>query len=266
MKKDLIIVFIVIVLVVLGFKACVSCVTRSLNNWGAPKSQEQMEQDSIKQAQKDSIERVRQRERQMEAEMQKNTVRTLYAQCPNSSHPHAIDLGLPSGTKWACCNVDASKPEDDGGYYAWGETTTKSDYSWETYKHCDGDYKSCHDLGSSICGTQYDVAHVKWGGSWQMPTEDQVKELLEKCNMGEQMTLNGVEGHCFTGLNGAIIFLPAAGNRGGKDLTSHGSNGYYWSGTQSENDNYHACGFNCSSTNADWCTRCRGRSVRPVAK
>ena len=53
------------------------------------------------------------------------------AQCPDNNHPHMIDLGLPSGTKWACCNVGASKPEDQGGYFAWGETEEKSEYIWE---------------------------------------------------------------------------------------------------------------------------------------
>ena len=53
--------------------------------------------------------------------------------CPDANHPHAIDLGLPSGTKWACCNVGASAPEQYGGYYAWGETHEKSVYNWDTY-------------------------------------------------------------------------------------------------------------------------------------
>ena len=96
--------------------------------------------------------------------------------CPDANHPHMIDLGLPSGTKWACCNVGATKPEDYGGYYAWGETETKYDYSWVTYSHCDRSQSTCYNLGSSICGTKYDVAHVKWGGNCQMPTYDQCVE------------------------------------------------------------------------------------------
>ena len=79
-----------------------------------------------------------------------------------------IDLGLPSGTKWACCNVGANKPEAYGDYYAWGETQTKSTYSEQTYLY----YKNglYQDVGSDIAGTQYDVAHVKWGGSCVMPS------------------------------------------------------------------------------------------------
>ena len=105
--------------------------------------------------------------------------------CPDDNHPHMIDLGLPSGTKWACSNVDddATKqsPTNYGSYYAWGETKEKKVYDWSTYIHCDGTLETCHDIGSDIGGTQYDVAHVKWGGNWQMPTRKQIEELIEKC-------------------------------------------------------------------------------------
>ncbi|MBR5085050.1 MAG: protein kinase [Prevotella sp.] len=188
--------------------------------------------------------------------------------CPNGNHPHLIDLGLPSGTKWACCNVGANKPEGDGGYYAWGETDEKLDYSWSTYKHCDGSNESCHYLGSSICGTQYDVAHVKWVGSWQMPTEDQFIELKDKCKH-EWTTVNGVKGRRFTGPNGRSIFLPAAGCRLGTDLDLHGTYGYYWSGTRGTGGSYYACSLNFVSYDADWSysgLRYNGRSVRPVSR
>ena len=93
-----------------------------------------------------------------------------YITCPDNHHPHLIDLGLPSGTKWACCNVGADTPEAYGGYYAWGETEEKSTYSWSNYIHCNGSRETVHDIGSDIAGTEYDVAHVKWGGSWVMPS------------------------------------------------------------------------------------------------
>lgn len=83
--------------------------------------------------------------------------------CPDNNHPHAIDLGLPSGTKWSCCNVDAIKPEDYGGYYAWGEIEEQKAYDWTTYIHCNGSWESCKEIGSPISGTKYDVAHMKWG-------------------------------------------------------------------------------------------------------
>lgn len=81
-----------------------------------------------------------------------------YTKCPDDNHPHLIDLGLPSGTKWACCNVGANMPERPGGFYAWGETEEKEVYDWSTYIHCDGSMETCHDLGENIAGTQYDVA------------------------------------------------------------------------------------------------------------
>ena len=197
-----------------------------------------------------------------------NQLQKTYKGCPDGNHPHLIDLGLPSGTKWACCNVDALKPEDCGGYYAWGETTTKSDYSLKTYTHRDGDDDSFHNLGSSICGTQYDVAHVKWGGSWQLPSEEQIEELLDKCKL-EWTTVNGVAGRKFTGPNGSSIFLPAAGGRWDTGLYGVGSHGYYWSGTQFTESEYYACNLNFYSDDADWdvISSCvDGHSVRPVSK
>ena len=96
--------------------------------------------------------------------------------CPDNHHPHMIDLGLPSGTKWACCNVGASNPEGYGGYYAWGETYEKDYYEWFTYDYFnseeyedmwDNNYLVYYDLGEDIGGTQYDVARVSWGRvSW----------------------------------------------------------------------------------------------------
>ena len=192
-----------------------------------------------------------------------------YKTCPDGNHPHLIDLGLPSGTKWACCNVDAKKPEDSGGYYAWGETTTKSDYSWKTYKHCDGSSSTCHNLGSSICGTQYDVAHVKWGSSWQMPTKEQIEELLDKCNKGEWTTQNGVDGRKFTGPNGASIFLPAAGSRVDTGFNCSGSYGFYKSGTRNPSFNsYDVYSLNFRSVDAygQGGNRFPGCTVRPVSK
>ncbi|MBQ2195316.1 MAG: hypothetical protein II407_00065, partial [Prevotella sp.] len=108
-----------------------------------------------------------------------------------ASTPEAVDLGLPSGTKWASFNVGATKPEEYGGYYAWGETEEKERYDWDTYIHCDGASNTCHDLGSDISGTQYDIAHVKWGGNWCMPTYEDFEELNDNCT-SEWTTLNGV--------------------------------------------------------------------------
>lgn len=142
----------------------------------------------------------------------------------------AIDLGLPSGTKWASCNVGASKPEEYGSYYAWGETEEKDVYSEDTYKYYqNGSYVN---IGSDISGTEYDVAHVKWGGNWCMPTLDDIFELLDNCT-NEWTTLNGVNGRKFTSkINGNSIFLPAASGRLGGGLTIAGEYGFYWSSSQ----------------------------------
>ena len=188
--------------------------------------------------------------------------------CPDDNHPHMIDLGLPSGTKWACCNVGAEKPEDYGGYYAWGETEEKDVYHWTTYIHCDGSKNTCHDLGSDIAGTQYDVAHVKWGGSWVMPTDEQRKELADNCRQ-EWTTLNDVNGRKFTSkINGNCIFLPAAGYRYNSGLNNNGGNGYYWTATQYSRYAYQAYSltFSTSSSGYNALGRDEGNSVRPVAK
>ena len=138
--------------------------------------------------------------------------------CPDNHHPHAIDLGLPSGTKWCCCNVGAANPKDYGGYYAWGETHEKSEYSWETYAYYESGYFStCTDIGSDIAGTQYDVAHASMGGSWRMPTNTQRSEFFGKCNHSET-ELDGKKGLLIVGPNGSQIFLPAAGFRRNNEL------------------------------------------------
>lgn len=176
-----------------------------------------------------------------------------------------VDLGLPSGLKWATCNVGASKPEDYGGYYAWGETKEKSDYSWNTYKYYDSS-TGYVDIGSNISGTQYDVAHVKWGGSWRMPTLNEIKELVNNCNW-KWTTYNGVNGQLVTGPNGNSIFLPAAGYRLGTDFFGRGSDGNCWSATFFEGDSIYAYRLYFDSGYGywyDWDYRYRGHTVRPV--
>ena len=129
--------------------------------------------------------------------------------CPDNNHPHAIDLGLPSGTKWACCNIGASTPMDNGGYYAWGETEEKETYNWDNYIHYSNG--TVHDIGFDIAGTQYDVAHVKWGGSWVIPSLGQIKELFDNCTYTyTRIETDATFGALFTGPNGNSIFLPPA--------------------------------------------------------
>ncbi len=161
--------------------------------------------------------------------------------CLDSHHPHMIDLGLPSGKMWSCCNVGASSPEQYGGYYAWGETEEKSVYDYDTYKYYNSN-TGYINIGSNISGTQYDVAHVKWGNGWRMPTKDEIQELYNKCKF-EGYTYNGVRGCKVTGPNGNSIFLPCAGNRVGTSLYGAGVFGFYWSGSLGEYGSYGAWGL-----------------------
>ena len=189
----------------------------------------------------------------------------------------AIDLGLPSGTKWATCNVGASSPEEFGGYYAWGETEEKDNYSWSTYKWCRGSYdtqtKYCTDSSygtvdnKTTLDPEDDVAHVKWGGTWRMPTLDEQKELLNKCTWN-WTTQNGVNGYTVTGPNGNSIFLPAAGYRSGAGADGRGSYGVCWSSSLGSNRSNSAYYLSFYSGYHDWSyySRCYGRSVRPVSK
>lgn len=185
--------------------------------------------------------------------------------CPDNKHPHAINLGLPSGTKWACCNVGATDPEDYGGYYAWGETDEKSYYGNNTYAYYDSGKEKDTHIGDNIAGTKYDVAHVKWGGSWAMPTIEQVQELLG--NGSQNWTKqNGVNGVLVTGKNGGTIFLPAAGGRVYDRRTLDGADGYYWSATQDSKYGDKADHLDFSYDRWSWYRdgRYLGYSVRPV--
>ncbi|MBO5084144.1 MAG: hypothetical protein J6C18_04680 [Bacteroidaceae bacterium] len=186
--------------------------------------------------------------------------------------PEAVDLGL--SVKWACCNVGAKSPEGYGGYYAWGETEEKSNYSWDTYKYwSDRDGNGCVEeseitnIGSNISGTSYDVAHVKWGGSWRMPTLDEIKELCNKCSW-QWTEVNGIKGQKVTGPNGNSIFLPAAGYRYGTEVGGRASSGDYWSGTLDENYSYLAYYLYFYSDDYDWNFNDRnyGHTVRPVTE
>ena len=117
----------------------------------------------------------------------------------------AVDLGL--SVKWASCNVGATLPEEFGDIYAWGETTTKDNYSLETYIFYDMGTQSYMDIGKDIGGTDFDVAHVKWGEQWRMPTFDETKELRENCSW-RWSKINEVFGYVVTGANGNSIFFP----------------------------------------------------------
>ncbi len=200
----------------------------------------------------------------------------------------AIDLGLPSGTKWASCNVGASSPEEYGGYYAWGETEEKESYNWSTYKwmnegqsswsqinkytFADGQTSACWYRDGTFIGDgkttldpEDDVAHVKWGGNWRMPTREQIDELISNCS-SEWTTLNGVNGWKFTGPNGNSIFLPAADFRDDQSWVYPDLEGGYWSSSLDAEYSYWACDlhFYMGDVSCVAYSRFSGHSVRPV--
>lgn len=186
-----------------------------------------------------------------------------------------VDLGL--SVKWATMNVGATKPEEYGDYFAWGETEPKDVYDWSTYKHCYGSPTSLNKYNtSSLYGrivdgkTQLDLsddaARANWGGAWRMPTDAEMTELREQCTW-IWTTQNGVNGYKVTSKsNGNSIFLPAAGYRNDSSLNKAGSNGYYWSSSLNTDYPYDAWSvyFYSDYVSRGYNYRSDGRSVRPV--
>ena len=124
--------------------------------------------------------------------------------------------------KWASWNVGASKIADYGGLYGAGDptglktSTSIDDYYWKN--------------GESICGTEYDLAHVKWGDGWRMPTTNEIKELKEKCSWQSNITIDGVKGSRAIGPNGNSIFFPYAGFRENNTITEKDDHSSIWTG------------------------------------
>ena len=186
-----------------------------------------------------------------------------------------VDLGLPSGTLWATCNVGANAPEGYGDYFAWGETEPKEIYSWETYKWSYG----INDKLTKYCTNSFygtvdnkteleladDAAYVNWGASWRIPTYEQLKELSTKC-LWVWTTHNGVNGYQVTGPNGKTMFLPAAGYGEDSSLCYADWRGYYWSRELYYESSYYAnyLYFISGRVSVDWSERCYGLSVRAV--
>lgn len=158
-----------------------------------------------------------------------------------------IDLGLPSGLKWATCNVGASKPEECGDYYSRGGIKPLLSRTSDN-----APYGSMCDISGD---PRYDVARANWGGNWRIPTQSEIQELMDKCTW--IWTVQGnVNGYMVVGPNGNSIFLPAAGEVGESSLNSVGGLGSYWSSTLDEsgchslivygdeaNSKYITCGY-----------------------
>ena len=185
----------------------------------------------------------------------------LFVQCekePDGKGVHEghefVDLGLPSGLKWAAYNVGAESPEQSGDYFAWGEVEPKSYYFWNTYKYSgDKDSTFTKYCTDTLCGLngfvdnklqldiEDDAAHVNWGGNWRMPTADELDDVRYLCTW-EWTTRNGVPGLLGTsrveGYTDRTIFFPAAGSYFGDQLTITGgiTDGYYL--TKSVNSTY----------------------------
>lgn len=191
-----------------------------------------------------------------------------------------VDLGLPSSTLWATCNVGADTPEAYGEYFAWGEITPKTTYNWSTYKYSNGGEemnaftKYCNDSNFgyddftdnlTVLQPMDDAATANWGNGWCMPTVEQWVELYQ--NTTHTWTAqNGVNGRLFTASNGNSLFLPAAGYRWDDVHNSAGSIGYYWSSSLDTISPYNAWNFNfyVDSYYVFGFSRSDGRSVRAV--
>lgn len=207
----------------------------------------------------------------------------------NKDHEY-VDLGL--SVKWATCNVGATKPYEYGDYYAWGETEEKTSYTWENYKYCritreGGDYdfqltkyntSSMYEAVDNkiVLDASDDVAHVKWGGNWRMPTRAEQEELRENCTWTwygfDNLEFNGTPGYKVTsnidGYTDRFIFLPVAGRCDGMYYGNGGEQGYYWSSSVNPDEedvmDAYYLGLRSDRVGLYHTVRCYGFSVRPV--
>ncbi len=206
---------------------------------------------------------------------------------PISGVPEAIDLGLPSGLKWASMNVGATKPEEYGDYFAWGETEPKDKYNWSTYIWCTGEQgkyiKYCpieqsqfwnatgNPDGKTTLELEDDAAHVHWGGSWRMPTYEEFQELVGNCDI-VLTSEKGIDGFRCTskvpGFTDKSIFLPAAGSRIGSSMPIYSSPACnFWSSSLYSYNPRDAYILYIHSGSLGWTTsRDEGLTIRPVTK
>ena len=171
--------------------------------------------------------------------------------CPDSNHPHMIDLGLPSGTKWSCCNVGASKPGEYGGYYSWGNTQESEEYDWKHTNWIDNsvDYVvRCEKYDPKIdnkcvLDPEDDAATANWGNAWRMPTSEECEELCENTTI-IRYGADDVSGFKLSGSNGNSIFMPSAGYKWGSSSTVKEEGPYgvgeYWSSSLSKDNSHNA--------------------------
>ena len=203
----------------------------------------------------------------------------LASDCISTGEVNYVDLGLPSGTLWATCNIGADASEEYGDYFAWGETQPKNYYSWGTYLYCNGGQsnltKYCTNNNYGYNGfvdnlttllPEDDAATANWGVGWRMPTWEEWQELIDN-TINTWVIQNGVNGRLFTASNGNSIFLPAAGYIYDDHLSNVGNWGDYWSSSLfSTPYSARACRIEQNYCGSNPYTNYRrlGRSVRPV--
>ena len=182
-----------------------------------------------------------------------------------------VDLGLPSGTLWATCNVGANAPEENGDYFSWGETAAKEEYLLSTCKYFDYNNitKYCNDPGygdnafadnKTVLEPSDDAATANWGDGWCLPTKDEFKELIDKCTWMKKS--NGFE---VKGPNGKTILLPLPGYRV-TEPREVGMNGYYWTSSLGEKNPSFAWKTDFTGKRMLEEGRYMGLPVRPVCK
>ena len=217
---------------------------------------EEREKEELERKHKAEEQKRKEAERiRIEEERKKEEARKL-----NNHNGHEfVDLGLPSGLKWATCNIGATKPEEYGDYFAWGETEPKQSYNEDNYTY---------NSNTRTLPLSADAANVNWGGSWRMPTSEEKEELRYYCTW-EWTTLNGIGGYkVISKKNGNSIFLPAAGYRFISLLNGAGSYGLYWSSSLTSSSSSYAYYLFFNSCSVDWgfYIRFYGRSVRAVCE
>ncbi len=195
---------------------------------------------------------------------------------PKSGTKEAVDLGL--SVNWATFNVGATKPEEYGNYYAWGETDRRDNYGWDYYKYgfsreelvkyCGiSDYAENKTTDTlTTLQAMDDAATANWGNEWRMPTKDEWQELLTNCTRTWEQKDGGIKGYTLKSkINGNTIFLPAAGYRSA-DSGYNSGYGYYWSSSLCEEAPYGAYSvyFNADFVNFYAYFRVYGYSIRPV--
>lgn len=172
-----------------------------------------------------------------------------------------VDLGLPSGLKWATHNVGASTPDGYGEYFAWGETSVKTEYTE------DNSTTFGVDMSDISGNATYDAARANWGSTWRIPTKTEMEELVNNCTW-TWTTQNGVNGMSVVGINGNSIFLPAGTGFFFESSLEEVGGGFYWTSTPDEESNEHASCLivDDSGADSDGGMRCLGMFIRPISE